>query len=87
MSNRPIHRFLFSLFLVCLPLLLLTAQGQTEFKPSGKVWGLAFMDFYWKAAGDTATWASRTEYTGVPKDVYAFGLRRAYLGYDYQWSP
>jgi hypothetical protein len=66
---------------------LLNGQGDSEFKPSGKVWGLAFTDFFWKAAGDTATWASRAEYSGVPKDVYAFALRRAYLGYDYQWSP
>jgi hypothetical protein len=65
----------------------LHGQGDSEFKPSAKVWGLAFTDFFWKAAGDTATWASRAEYSGVPKDVYAFALRRGYLGLDYQWSP
>lgn len=46
-----------------------------------------FNDFFWKASGDTATWASRAGYSGVPEDVYAFAIRRAYLGYDYQWSP
>lgn len=58
-----------------------------NFKPSGKVWGYGFTDFYWKAGGDTATWASRAEYSGVPKDVYAFAIRRMYLGYDYAVSP
>lgn len=59
----------------------------TEFKPSGKVWGYAFGDMYLKSGGDTAIWASRAEYSGVPKEVYAFGFRRMYLGYDYTISP
>lgn len=77
-----------------LGLLLVTGQRQVlsqslpaEFKPSGKVWGYAFGDAYFKSAGDTATWASRAEYSGVPEKVYAFALRRMYLGYDYQISP
>jgi hypothetical protein len=66
------------------------AAAQTsspDFKPSGKVWGYAFGDAYIKASGDTATWASRAEYSGVLKEVYAFSLRRMYLGYDYTISP
>ena len=55
-------------------------------EPPGKVWGYGFTDFYVKAGGDTATWASRAEYSGVPKDVYAFAIRRMYLGYDYKIS-
>jgi len=62
-------------------------EVKEEFKPSGKLWGYAFGDFYLKSGGDTATWASRAEYSGVPKDVYAFALRRMYLGYDYNISP
>jgi hypothetical protein len=58
-----------------------------EFKPSGKIWGYAFGDYYIKTGGDTATWASRAEYSAVPKDVNAFALRRMYLGYDYNISP
>ncbi|MEO6132806.1 MAG: hypothetical protein ABIQ02_13235 [Saprospiraceae bacterium] len=58
-----------------------------EFKPSGKIWGYAFGDFFVKTGGDTATWASRLIYSGVPKKVYAFSLRRLYLGYDYTISP
>ncbi|MEO5906096.1 MAG: hypothetical protein ABIQ11_05185 [Saprospiraceae bacterium] len=87
MFNRPLFQVLFCILLTCLPLAFISGQTQSEFKSSGKVWGLAFTDFFWKASGDTATWASRAEYSGTPADVYAFGLRRAYLGYDYQWSP
>lgn len=79
----------FGIAWICLFLLpvLLSGQATSAFKPSGKVHGLAFVDFYWKAAGDTATWASRAEYSGVPEDVYAFAIRRMYLGYDYNISP
>lgn len=87
MYNRPRTQHLFCFLLICIPLTWVNGQSQNEFKPSGKVWGLTFTDFFWKAAGDTATWASRAEYSGVQEDVYAFAIRRAYLGYDYQWSP
>ncbi len=75
-------------------LMILLSKGQImaqatkeEFKPSGKVWGYAFGDFYFKGSGDTAIWAGKTEYSGVPKEVYAFSFRRMYLGYDYNISP
>jgi hypothetical protein len=69
----------------CLPV---NAQGsKEEFKPYGKIWGYAFGDFFVKAGGDTATWSSKAEYSGVAKDIYAFSLRRMYLGYDYSISP
>ena len=87
MYNRQLYHHFLGFLLICLPVTWLTGQGQSDFKPSGKVWALAFNDFFWKASGDTATWASRAEYSGVPDDVYAFAIRRAYLGYDYQWSP
>ncbi len=86
MYNRSPHYLFFCFVLTCFPCFL-SGQGQAEFKPSGKVWGLMFTDLFWKSSGDTATWASRAEYSGTPADVYAFGIRRAYLGYDYQWSP
>jgi len=60
--------------------------AKEEFKPNGRVFGYAFGDFYYKSGGDTATWASRAEYSGVPKDVNAFALRRMYLGYEYNIS-
>lgn len=64
----------------------LNAQSET-FKPGGKVWGYAFGDAFYKVAGDTSSWASRAEYSRVPEKVYAFTLRRMYLGYDYNISP
>lgn len=79
---------LLPLFLLAAALLPASAQSSTEeFKPSGKLYGYFFGDYYAKAGGDTATWASKAEYSGVPKDVNAFALRRMYLGYDYNISP
>src|SRR4029079_19399416 len=78
---------LLPLFLLAAAYLPAGAQSSTEeFKPSGKVYGYFFGDYYIKAGGDTATWASRAEYSGVPKDVNAFALRRMYLGYEYHIS-
>ena len=66
----------------------LSAQStKEEFKPSGKVVGYAFMDFFAKTGGDTATWASKADYSGIPLHATAFSLRRMYLGYDYTISP
>ncbi|MEP6793877.1 MAG: hypothetical protein ABJB16_06095 [Saprospiraceae bacterium] len=62
-------------------------SSQQEFKPSGKIWGYAFGDFFIKTGGDTATWASRAEYSSISKKVYSFSFRRIYLGYDYNISP
>jgi hypothetical protein len=61
--------------------------GSTEFKPSGKIWGYAFADVYYKMGGDTAAWSSRAEYSGADREVYSIGMRRLYLGYDYAISP
>ncbi len=76
---------------------MLTAQApKEEFKPSGKIWGYAFLDFFSKIGGDTAKWASRADYSAIPlelkkdgsKEAFsAFSLRRMYLGYDYNISP
>lgn len=79
--------FLAVLFVLISPVLLEGQSSTSDFKPSGKVWGYAFGDFYYKVAGDTATWSSRAEYSGVPAEVYAFAIRRMYLGYDYNISP
>ncbi|HUQ65202.1 MAG TPA: hypothetical protein VM101_03560 [Flavitalea sp.] len=66
-----------------------TISGQSTQieKPPGHVWGYAFGDFFIKTGGDTARWSSRAEYSGIPKNVYAFAVRRMYLGYDYTISP
>lgn len=49
---------------------MLTAQApKEEFKPSGKIWGYAFLDFFSKIGGDTAKWASRADYSAIPLEL------------------
>jgi hypothetical protein len=59
-----------------------------EFKPHGKLWGLAFGDFAYKADADTVGGGrgSANQYTKVPKDMNMFQFRRVYLGYNYEIS-
>lgn len=60
-------------------------ETSTEFKPSGKLWGYVFGDYYYKLNADSAGRGS-TQYSNQPKDMNAFDLRRVYLGYDYNIS-
>lgn len=86
--SRFTNQYVICALLLSICILNGSAQdAKPEFKPSGTVWGYGFGDFFFKAGGDTATWASRAEYSGVPKEVYAFAIRRMYLGYDYNISP
>jgi len=55
------------------------------FKPNGKVWGMVFGDYAWKAHADSLK-RGVTTYSALPKDYNAFNIRRAYLGYDYNIS-
>lgn len=58
-----------------------------EFTPStrgGKVWGYVFGDYYYKLHADSTNRAS--QYSNQPADMNGFELRRAYLGYDYNFS-
>lgn len=55
-----------------------------EFKPTFKVWGYAFGDYYYKIASDTGVAFGQGEYSKVPKDYQAFSFRRIYLGLDAQ---
>lgn len=59
----------------------------TEFKPSGKVWGYVFGDYYVKTHADSLG-RGKSQYAGksYPKDFNAFAFRRIYLGYDYNIS-
>ncbi|WP_157580345.1 hypothetical protein [Segetibacter koreensis] len=59
----------------------------TAFKPSGKLWGYTFGDFYYKAHTDNLNRGGANQYTGVEKGRNAFQLRRAYLGYNYDIHP
>jgi len=53
---------------------------------SGRLWGYAFGDYYYKAHADTANRGGSNQYTGIPKNRNEFAFRRIYLGYDYNIS-
>jgi hypothetical protein len=68
--------------------LVVAAQGQTvqkdsTFKPSGKVWGVAFGDYYYKAHADILNRGGANQYTNIEKGRNAFQFRRILLGYGY----
>ncbi|MEP6594518.1 MAG: hypothetical protein ABJA71_01175 [Ginsengibacter sp.] len=53
---------------------------------SGRLWGYAFGDFYYKSHSDSLVRGGANQYSGVPKNRNAFVFRRIYLGYDYNIS-
>lgn len=53
-----------------------------EFKPSGKVYGYAFGDYYYKLHADSSL-RGNMQYAGLPETSNAFEMRRVYLGYEY----
>jgi hypothetical protein len=63
------------------------AVTDTSFKPSGKLWGYTFGDYYYKAHADAMHRGGANQYTGIEKGRNAFQLRRVYLGYTYDISP
>lgn len=62
------------------------AKKDTAFKPSGKFWGNAFGDFYYKQHADSLNRGGANQYTGIEKNRNAFQLRRVYFGYNYDFS-
>lgn len=60
-----------------------TTAADTTFKPSGKVWGLAFGDYYYKAHTDVSNRGGANQYTNIEKGRNAFQFRRVLLGYSY----
>ena len=50
---------------------------------SGRIWGLTFSDYYFKAHADSSQRGGANQYAGVPQSRSAFQFRRIYLGYDY----
>ena len=50
---------------------------------SGRIWGYAFGDYYYKSHSDSLSRGGSNQYTGIPKTRSAFQFRRIYLGYDY----
>ncbi len=61
-------------------------EKKEEFRPSGRVWGYAFGDLFYKIQGDSGRpkkWGDG-EFSQLQKNYYAFSFRRIYLGYDYE---
>ena len=65
-----------------------TAQQKNnaaEIKSSGRLWGLAYIDYAVKVHADSLKRGS-TQYSNIPKNFSSFDLRRVYLGYDYTFN-
>ncbi len=62
-----------------------TTKTKAEFKPSGKLWGLVFSDYYFKVHADSLG-RGTGEYSNIKENANTFEFRRIYLGYDYQIS-
>ncbi len=58
----------------------------TDFEPHGEVRGYVFGDYFYKAAGDTASWGN-SQYADTEEGMHGGELRRLYLGYDYFITP
>src|SRR6266542_1519345 len=77
--------------MLTLPMLNLKAQytwnSDSAFKAgspnSGRIWGYAFGDYYYKGHTDTLNRGGVNQYAGIPQGRNAFQFRRIYLGYDY----
>lgn len=62
-------------------------QPDTSFKPSGKLWGYTFADYYYKGHSDSLNRGGANQYSNIEKDRNAFQIRRIYLGYSYDIHP
>ena len=84
---RPIKLVL--LLFIMLGSLASQAQGipDSSFKPSGKLWGYAFGDYYYKSHSDPLNRGGSNQYTGIEEGRNAFQFRRIYLGYNYDITP
>ena len=61
-------------------------KADSSFKPSGKLWGYTFGDFYYKGHADSLNRGGANQYTGIEEGRNAFQIRRVYLGYTYEIS-
>lgn len=80
-----IRTLICSLALATIPAGLFAQEPVTVFKPSGKVYGYAFGDYYYKMHADSFPGMS-TQYSGQSESTNMFDLRRVYLGYEYNIS-
>ena len=61
-------------------------KADSTFKPTSKLWGLVFGDYYYKSHADSAGSGGANQYTGIPQSRTAFQIRRIFLGYNYEIS-
>ncbi|HEY6956014.1 MAG TPA: hypothetical protein VI385_12270 [Flavisolibacter sp.] len=87
--NNTLRLFIIlSVILFCQPVIAQDKlKTDSSFKPSGKLWGYTFGDFYYKAHSDSLNRGGGNQYTGIEKGRNAFQIRRVYLGYTYDISP
>jgi hypothetical protein len=92
-SQKIIRKRIKVLIFVLSLLLIHQAHAQTAvvedsvFKPGGKLWGLAFGDYYYKAHSDVLNRGGANQYTNIEKGRNGFQFRRIYLGYNYDIAP
>lgn len=53
---------------------------------TGRLWGYAFGDYYYKAHSDSLMRGGSNQYSSIGKGENAFAFRRVYLGYDFNIS-
>lgn len=63
-------------------------KDTSTFKANGHVITELFADAYYKVHADTLN-RGKTQYAGTsyPQNLVGFGIRRAYLGYEYNFAP
>jgi hypothetical protein len=62
-------------------------SADSSFKPSGKLWGYSFGDYYYKAHADALNRGGANQYSNIEAGRNAFQFRRIYLGYNYDIHP
>jgi hypothetical protein len=82
---KQITKTLALAFMAITGTIAVSAQSSTDFKPSGKVYGYAFGDYYYKMHNDSANRGS-LQYSNMPETNNSFEFRRVYLGYEYNIS-
>ena len=91
MINLKSIRKTSAFLILCVSFLHSTLKAQkvqdSSFKPSGKLWGYAFGDYYYKAHSDALNRGGANQYTNIEKGRNAFQFRRIYLGYNYDITP
>ncbi len=66
---------------------LLVSTSTAQVQPGGKVSGLFFADYFYKASGDTTVAGTAGQYSApMSNDMNGFQLRRMYLTYDHVFS-